>query len=186
MDPVKQIMEEHRVIERAVDVLEKIMDGLEEGIKLPPELILTDIGLIMEFTDEFHLEKEEGILISFMEEIGKPDFKEKIQYFLDQHKTSTKYIKAIYEAMEFYDDNNLEAASIIIENGREYIKQFRPMFEKEDKTVFIPLRNSLSKDEIAQLEEKFKDFEYAWSGPQLFNYQKMVRELERKSTMTVW
>ena len=186
MDPAKQMMEEHRVIERAVDILEKIVEGLEEGIQLPPELILTDIGLIMECMDEFHLEKEESILVSYLDEIGKTDLRNAVQSFLDKYKDSMKYLHAIYDAMEYYEEANLEASSTIIENGRKYIEEVRPLFIKEDETVFKPLSKSLSQDEMDHLEDMFQDFEYSWMGPQLANYQKMVRELERKACLTVW
>lgn len=185
MDPIKQILDEHRVIERAIDVLDKITEGLEEGREIPPQLILSDLGVIIECIDEYHLGKEEDILIPFLEEIGKTELKDATQSYSDRYKPGAKYIDAIIEAMDEYAQGDLKAAAKIIENGRGYVAQVRPVFLQEDETI-MSLKKSLSKDEMKQLEKKFEDFEYDWDGPQIQNYQKIVRELERKSSMLVW
>lgn len=185
MDPIKQILDEHRVIERAIDVLEKITDGLEEGRPIPPHLILSNIGVILECIDEYHWGKEREILIPFLEETGKTQIKEAILSYSDQYKQGTKYIDTIIGVMDAYAQGEIKAAVKIVENGREYAEQMRPIFLEEDE-VIKSLRNNLSEEEMKLLEEKFKDFEYDWEGPQIAKYQKIVRELERKSSMLVW
>ncbi|MBE0524681.1 MAG: hemerythrin domain-containing protein [Methanosarcinales archaeon] len=185
MDTIKQIMDEHRVIERAIDVLDKINEGLEDGREIPPQLILSVLGVIIECIDEYHLGKEEEILIPFLEEIGKTELLSAIQAYSNTYKDGVQYIDAIIEAMDEYANGDVKAALKIIENGREYVGQVRPVFLQEDESI-KSLKKILSKDEMEQLNKKFKDFEYDWDGPQVQKYQKIVRELERKSSLIAW
>lgn len=186
MDPIKQIMDEHRVIERVIDVLEKIADGLEEAREIPPQLILSDIGMLIECTSEYHFEKEEEILISFLEETGRTDLKDAVKSYSDQFKAGEKYIDAILKNIDGYAEGDVKAAANIIKNIQEYVEHVRPLFEQEDETILKPLKQSLTDDELSRLEEEFKDFEESWPGPQVVKYQKIVRELERKSSLLVW
>jgi hemerythrin-like domain-containing protein len=185
MDAIKQIMDEHRVIERAIDVLDKIIDGIEEGRETPPQLILSNIGMIIECIDEYHLGKEEDILIPFLEEMGRTELISAIRSYSDTYKQGVQYLDAIIETMDEYAWGDVKATVKIIENGQQYVEQVRPVFLQEDE-IIKSLKNILSKDEMEQLNKKFKDFEYDWDGPQVQNYQKIVRELERKSSMIVW
>lgn len=185
MDTIKQIMDEHRVIERAIDVLDKITEGLEEGREIPPQLILSDLGVIIECIDEYHLGKEDEILIPFLEELGKSELISAIQSYSDTYKNGVQYIDAIIETIDEYAEGDVKAIAKIIEMGKEYVGQVRPVFLQEDETI-KSLKKILSKDEMEQLNKKFENFEYDWEGPQVQNYQKIVRELERKSSMIVW
>lgn len=185
MDTIKQIMDEHRVIERAIDVLDKIVEGLEEGRETPPQLIMSVIGVIIESIDEYHLGKEEDILIPFLEEIGKTELISAVRSYSDTYRQGVQYIDAIIESMDEYAEGDLKATAKIIENAKEYVGQVRPVFLQEDETI-KSLKKILSKDELEKLNKKFEDFEYDWDGPQVQNYQKIVRELERKTSMIVW
>lgn len=184
MDTIKQIMDEHRVIERAIDVLDKIVEGLDEGREIPPQLILSVIGVIIECIDEYHLGKEDEILIPFLEAMGKTELISAVRSYSDTYKQGMQYIDAIIKTMDEYAEGDIKATAKIIENGQEYVGQVRPVFLQEDETI-KSLKKILSKDEMEQLNKKFEDFEYDWDGPQVQNYQKIVRELERKSSMIV-
>ena len=185
MDTIKQIMDEHRVIERAIDVLDKIVEGLEEERETPPQLIMSVIGVIIECIDEYHLGKEEDILIPFLEEVGKTELISAVRTYSDTYRQGVQYIDAIIETMDEYAEGDLKATVKIIENAQEYVRQVRPVFLQEDETI-KSLKIILTKDEMKQLNKKFEDFEYDWDGPQVQNYQKIVRELERKTSMIVW
>ncbi|MCL7415569.1 MAG: hypothetical protein M8349_05850 [ANME-2 cluster archaeon] len=186
MDPIKQLMDEHRVIERVVDIFDKIIEGLENGIKVSPELIMTNIGMLVECANEYHCGKEESIIIPYLEKMGKTDLKTALESYSNDYNASFKYIDNILEVMEAYASGDMSVAVKIVENGLKFIEEVRPIFEKEDEAVFKILKQGLDKEELAQLGEVIQDFEYSWDGPLLMNYQKMVREMERKAGQLIW
>ena len=102
-----------------------------------------------------------------------------------QAQASGTQTGTIIETMDEYAEGDLKATAKIIENAKEYVGQVRPVFLQEDETI-KSLKKILSKDELEKLNKKFEDFEYDWDGPQVQNYQKIVRELERKTSMIVW
>ncbi|MDF1558105.1 MAG: hypothetical protein P1P80_08000 [ANME-2 cluster archaeon] len=186
MDPIKQLMDEHRVIERVVDVLDRIVEGLENGIQVSPELIMTNIGMLVECANEYHCKKEEGIIIPYLEEMGKTDIKTALDSYSNEYNAGFKYIDNIIEVMEAYASGDMSVAVKIVENGLKFIEEVMPIFAKEDEAVFKILKQGLDKEELAQLGERIQDFEYSWNGPLLMNYQKMVREMEREAGQIIW
>ncbi len=186
MDPVKQLMDEHRVIERLVDILDKIIEGMENGVKVSPELLMTNIGMLMECANEYHGGKEEDVIIPYLEETGKTELKAALVSFSNEYDACLKYISNIFGVMEVYASGDLGVAGKIVENGRKFIEVVRPIFAKEDEAVFKVLKQGLSKEELTQLGEMIQDFEYSWNGPLINNYQKMVREMERDAGRIIW
>lgn len=186
MDTVRQIMAEHDVIERAADVLEKITDGLEEGMKVPAELIMTDIGFLMECMDEYHLGKEEGVLLPYLKETEKTPLIDVLQGCLDDYAAGRQFIQNVVEVIKNYGNGDKDAAIKIMQNGRKYVHHVRALINKEEENFYSSLKQNLNKAELDELWEKMQDFEDSWSGARLNNYQKFVRELERKASLSIW
>ncbi|MCL7476023.1 MAG: hypothetical protein SCH39_12350 [Methanosarcinales archaeon] len=186
MDPVKQLMDEHRVIERVVDIFDKLIEGLENGIKVSPELIMTNIGMLAECANEYHCGKEMNIILPYLDSMGKTDLKTALESYLNDYNNSFGYIDNILAVMEAYASGDMSVAAKIVENGLTFIEEVRPIFEGEDEAVFKILKQGLDKEELAQLGEMIQEFEYSWNGPLLMNYQKMVREMERKTGQIIW
>lgn len=186
MDPVRQLTDEHRVIERCVDVLEKIADGLEEFRPVPADLIMTSIGMMLECANEYHYAKEESILLPLLEKAGNADLIDTFQSLSGDYEASLEYIDAIIKSMETYKPGDMDEAVRMIGHIRPFLEHARPIFEKEEDVIHRQLKEKLGKEELAQLEEMLQDFDQSWNGPLLANYQKMVRELERKASQIVW
>jgi len=186
MDPVKQLMDEHRVIERLVDVFDKIIEGMENGIKVSPELLMTNVGMLMECANEYHGGKEEDVIIPYLEEKGKTEIKAALVSFSNEYDACLKYMDNILEVLDAYASGDLSVTMKIVENGLKFIEGVRPIFAKEDEAVFKALKKGLSKEELEELGEMIQEFEYSWPGPLIGNYQKMVRDMERDAGRIIW
>lgn len=186
MDPVKQLMDEHRVIERLMDVFDKIIEGAENGIKVSPELLMTNVGMLMECANEYHGAKEEGVIIPYLEEKGKTELKAALVSFSNEYDACLKYMDNILDVLDVYASGDLSVTMKIVENGLKFIEGVRPIFAKEDEAVFKVLKKGLSKEELEELGEMIQEFEYSWPGPLIGNYQKMVREMERDAGRIIW
>ena len=185
-DPITQLIDEHRIMERVMDVMEKIAEGIEEQRPISSDMILGNIGMLLECNDEYHYGKEEDILLPFLEEIGKNDEKELIQSYITQYRENDKLLATIIDSMEDYSNGDMGATIKLMENIREFVKNVRPLYLNEDKEIFNPLKKNLTKEEMDRLTEMFQDFDYEWDGPTLNKYQKLVREMELKASYTVW
>jgi hemerythrin-like domain-containing protein len=185
-DPITQLINEHRIMERVMDVMEKLAEGIEEQRPISSDMILGNIGMLLECNDEYHYGKEEDILLPFLEEIGKNDEKELIQFYITKYRENDKLLATIIDSLEDYSKGDMGATIRLMENIREFVANVRPLYLNEDEEIFKPLKKNLTKEEIDRLSEKFQDFDYEWDGPTLNKYQKLVREMELKASYTVW
>lgn len=186
IDPITQLIDEHRIIERVMDVMEKLAEGIEEQRTISSDMILGNIGMLLECNDEYHYGKEKDILLPFLEEIGKNDVKELIQSYITRYRENDKLLATIIDSVEDYSNGDMDAKIRIMKNIREFVRNVRPLYLNEDEEIFRPLKKNLTKEEMDKLSKKFQDFDYEWDGPTLNNYQKLVREMELKASYTVW
>ena len=185
-DPITQLIDEHRIMERVMDVMEKLAEGIEEQRPISSDMILGNIGMLLECNDEYHYGKEEDILLPFLEEIGKNEIKESIQSCITKYRENDTLLATIIDSLEDYSNGDMDAKIRIMENIREFVAKVRPLYLNEDEEIFKPLKKNLTKEEMDRLAEKFQDFDYDWDGPTLNNYQKLVREMELKASYNVW
>lgn len=173
-------------MERVMDVMDKLAEGIEEQRPIPPDMIMGNIGMLLECNDEYHYGKEEDILLPFLEEIGKNEVKESIQSCITKYRENDKLLGTIISSVEHYSSGDMDATIRIMESIREFVANVRPLYLNEDEEIFLPLKNNLTNEEMEKLKEKFQDFDDGWVGPTLNNYQKLVREMELKASYLVW
>jgi hemerythrin-like domain-containing protein len=185
-DPITLLIDEHRIMERVMDVMEKLAEGIEEQRPISSDMILGNIGMLLECNDEYHYGKEEDILLPFLEEIGKNEIQESIQSCITKYRENDTLLATIIDSLEDYSNGDMDATIRIMENIREFVANVRPLYLNEDEEIFKPLKKNLTTEEMDRLSEKFQDFDYEWDGPTLNNYQKLVREMELKASYNVW
>ncbi|MCD4808274.1 MAG: hemerythrin domain-containing protein [Methanosarcinales archaeon] len=185
-DPITLLIDEHRIMERVMDVMEKLAEGIEEQRPISSDMILGNIGMLLECNDEYHYGKEEDILLPFLEEIGKNETKELIQSYITKYRENDKLLATIIDSVDGHSNGDMDATIRIMENIREFVRNVRPLYLNEDEEIFKPLKKNLTTEEMDRLSEKFQDFDYEWDGPTLNNYQKLVREMELKASYNVW
>lgn len=185
-DPITLLIDEHRIMERVMDVMEKLAEGIEEQRPISSDMILGNIGMLLECNDEYHYGKEEDILLPFLEEIGKNETKELIQSYITKYRENDKLLATIIDSVDEHSNGDMDATIRIMENIREFVRNVRPLYLNEDEEIFKPLKKNLTTEEMDRLSEKFQEFDYEWDGPTLNNYQKLVREMELKASYTVW
>lgn len=117
-DPITQLIDEHRIMERVMDVMEKLAEGIEEQRSISPDMILGNIGMLLECNDEYHYGKEEDILLPFLEEIGKNEIKESIQSYIAQYRENGKLLATIVDSVDDHSSGDMDATIRIMENIR--------------------------------------------------------------------
>ena len=146
--PTDVLRDEHRVILRALDVLEAAAARLASGRPLPEGWWSEIIWWLRSFADKNHHAKEETSLFPAMVKAGVPSTGGPIDVMLEEHRRG----RALVRAMEAGEPTAQAAA-------REYVILLREHIEKENGVLF-PLADAVL-DEAAQraLQREFETVE---------------------------
>ena len=140
------LREEHRVIMRALDVLEVAAARLAGGRPLPEEWWPEIIAWLRSFADKNHHAKEETSLFPAMVKAGVPSVGGPIDVMLEEHRRG----RALVRGMEA--GGPLDRAA----KARDYVALLREHIEKENGVLF-PLADAVL-DDAAQraLQREFE------------------------------
>jgi hemerythrin-like domain-containing protein len=150
------LMDEHRVIERLIAVLEKATLKLQKGEAMRPEFFLEASAFIKGFADGCHHQKEEGVLFKAMEAHGLSQQKPPISVMLSEHERGREFNRGLKQAGQRLAYGDKSAIGEIIKDAGGYASLLRQHIEKEDKILF-PLANQVIP--ASEHEQVFKDFE---------------------------
>jgi hemerythrin-like domain-containing protein len=179
--PIDILVEEHDVILRMLQVLEKAVSRLERGENVPAEVFLKAADFIKTFADHCHHAKEEDILFKVMERRGIPVEGGPIGVMLYEHDEGRKYRKGLEEGARALERGEEEARHQIAENARGYIALLSQHIHKENNILYPMGERVFSPEDIGELEREFDRVEKEISGKELHEkYRKMVEELEKQ------
>ena len=147
--PTDVLRDEHRVILRALDVLEAAAARLAGGRPLPDGWWPEIIAWLRTFADKNHHAKEETSLFPAMVKAGVPSVGGPIEVMLEEHQRG----RALVRAMEAGEPAARAA------KAREYVTLLREHIDKENGVLF-PLADTVL-DEAAQraLQREFEAVE---------------------------
>lgn len=133
--PTDVLRDEHRVILRALDVLEMAAAQLARGRPLPDGWWQEIVAWLRSFADKNHHAKEEAALFPAMVKAGVPSEGGPIAVMLEEHERG----RALVRAMEAGD------AAARSAKAREYIALLREHIDKENGVLF-PMADAVLDD----------------------------------------
>lgn len=161
----KILSDEHQVILKVVDALEKQCGILREKKEINRDFLKKSIDFIRNYADKFHHAKEENIL--FVEFCKKAHLAHcnPVEQMLHEHKMGREYVADMERAM---NENNSEA---VVENGLKYAELLKEHIMKED-TILYPMMDEVFDEKIQKLiseqaEEAEKKFGECYSDKYL-------------------
>src|SRR5512139_965640 len=101
------LMEEHRVIERVLNSLEKAALEAQKGEKVSPEFFILAADFIKGFADGCHHKKEEGVLFKEIVNAGVPEQGGPVGVMLADHEQGRVYTRAMRQAAEQWQAGDL-------------------------------------------------------------------------------
>ena len=178
--PIAVLAEEHALILRAVEVLERGLARLEAGTSMGGPFFAALVEFFQVFADRYHHGKEEGILFPFM--VAEMDYPQKsgpVAVLSSDHTAGRAHVRAMADAAA-----RLEAepavASELLEHGQAYAVLLRAHVDREDHKVFPTVEDFLGSEERAGLGAAFARFESAEGGPRtVAHYAALIVALER-------
>ena len=175
------LMEEHKLINRMIDVLESAANQLEENKEITPDIFDKAADFIRTFADKFHHAKEEDILFKEMIKKGMPEKDSPVEAMLIEHEQGREFVKGLIKATAEFKEGNKKKAKEIIENARGYIELLREHIDKEDNILYPLAEKMFTKSEKEKQLDKFKEAEISKGGNKTVSkYMELVKELESR------
>jgi len=173
MNPIEKLVDEHKVILRGIDLLEKGAKTLESGKEIESGFFNSMIDFIREFADHYHHAKEEDILFKRMEKAGFPVDTGPVGVMLSEHDEGRGYVAEMESANVQYREGNKSSVPALIENARNYIYLLRQHINKEDNILYPMAENVLGPSGIEAMRPDFDQVEVEKAG----TYEKYVELL---------
>ena len=170
------LSDEHRIIERVLAVVEKLVAAPVEG-RLDSWKQALDF--ISHFADGCHHLKEEKILFPALEEHGIPRDGGPVGMMLMEHEEGRGYVRSMLGALALVEMRNEAAKEILIDKARAYLRLLREHIQKEDEILFRIADDVIPADEQKALLRSFEEHEAKEIGAGVHEkYLKLVEELE--------
>ena len=172
---------EHRVIEKALKILEKAINKLKKNDEVSLKIFDDLIDFIKFFADKCHHGKEENVLFPTLEAKGIPREGGPIGVMLAEHEEGREYVKALSEFIQQYRSGDKTVVNGIITNALNYINLLSQHIQKEDNILYPMGENFLNEDDHKELMEKFEKIEEERIGPGKHEeYIKLIEKLKKE------
>lgn len=172
MESIVKLLEEHRLIEKGLDVLESILSQKIDKNKLEDMLKFLKV-----FIDKCHHGKEENFLFPRLEERGLNLRAGPIAVMLSEHEQMRNMIAQIEKEVEKPESDEEKVKRI----AEDYVQALRMHKLKEESVLFKIAEQILDENDDKELSELFEKFEEEEIGKGVHEkFHKMIEELEKK------
>ena len=170
------LSDEHRVILRVLDVMERLTQRPVPGAL---ESWKKALDFARHFADQCHHLKEERILFPAMEAHGIPNEGGPIGMMLIEHEEGRSYVRSMFAAVARAEANDEGAQESLVASAGGYIRLLREHIEKEDQVLFRIADDVIPAEEQKQLLRAFEDHEVGEMGTGIHEkYLAIVQMLE--------
>lgn len=141
------LVDEHKLILRMLDVLERNASLTAEGLYTNYRFYLDAVDFIRHYADRFHHAKEEDVLFEALVNNGMPRENSPVAAMLMEHDRGRAYVKAMEEAATAALAGSTGRDGDIAENALGYLTMLREHIAKEDDILY-PLAERVLPEEV--------------------------------------
>jgi hemerythrin-like domain-containing protein len=164
MKATEILMEEHRVIERVLDTIEKGVEKIENGQEIDPQFFIDVTDFVRGFADGCHHHKEEGVLFKTMEAHGVPNTGGPIGVMLAEHEQGRQFIRGLRDAAERWASGDQNVKAQVVQDALGYVALLRTHIQKEDTILFPMADQAIPQAKYALVEQGFEQIEHEETG----------------------
>jgi hemerythrin-like domain-containing protein len=154
------LMIEHRLIERMLLVIRKVLAEIESKQRVDPVFVDKAVDFIQVYADRTHHGKEEDILFR---ELNNKQLSTKdrriMEELIEEHVFGRNTTKALVEANTRYRNGDENALTDIAANLKTLTDFYPRHIEKEDKEFFPSSRNYFTDEEDQAMLAEFWEFD---------------------------
>jgi hemerythrin-like domain-containing protein len=176
-DPYAVLAREHRLIERALDVLSRICDGARRTKRLNAPDATQVIQFLREFADRTHHLKEEKVLFPAIESRT---------FFpgcglVSEHQLGRERVTRMASVVEGASNGDADSVQVFVRQARALIGLLREHIAKEDDCLANVVHREFSGEDLERLSLEFEEVERREIGEQTFErHAAVVAALEAK------
>jgi hemerythrin-like domain-containing protein len=170
--PIDQLLDEHRITEKALRALTGLCDKLERGERIDPDAFDRMLDFLNAFVDRRHQQKEEKCLFAALGAQGVPRDRGPIGIILQEHCTGRALIAHMRRGV------NAQAVPQFVEAARAYVDLLSEHIQKEDNVLFRVAQTLLDERSMRALQNDFNQAESELPGS-LAKYQQEADDMER-------
>lgn len=153
--PTGILSDEHRVIERVLEAVERLAKGPVGAL----EPWKKAIEFIRGFADECHHFKEEKVLFPALEAHGIPNEGGPVGMMLTEHEEGRSYVRAMLAALTLIESKNEAGKESLRQSAQAYCRLLREHIQKEDDVLFRMADDVIPADEQQKLLASFAQHE---------------------------
>lgn len=178
MLPIGQLMIEHRLIERMINLMKDEMDWIGEHRTVDTVFLETAVYFMRHYTDICHHGKEEQVYFAALEKKQlTEEHRKTMADLVQEHAFARKTVEDIEEAKNAHLTGDKEAMPKII-SALNIITLFYPQhLDKEEHHFFNPSMDYFSKEEKARMLQDFAAFDSRLYHDE---HKKIIEDLERR------
>ncbi len=159
MNLIDYLMQEHRIIERNLNMFEVEIKRISEDNHIDPISMYVSIDFVRTYVDLAHHGKEEDILFR---ELSKkdllPEHAKTISELKQDHKYSRTIVGKWLQANNRYLDGE-DTSQEIVSYLKELIHFYPQHIKKEDENFYDPVLNYFAPDERDRMMREFVEFD---------------------------
>lgn len=154
--PTEILSDEHRVIERVLDALQRLT-----AVPVNPllEQWRKALDFFRHFADQCHHFKEEKVLFPALEEHGIPREGGPIGMMLAEHEEGRGHVRSMIDAVEQVAQGNGAASTTLLNHARAYVTLLREHIQKEDDILFRMADEVIPEEEQRRILKDFENHE---------------------------
>ena len=175
--PYAILAREHRLIERALEVLRRFCDEVVRTRSIDPAIAGDLLRFLREFADRTHHLKEERILFPAIDAQG---------FFpgcglVSEHELGRTRVRNMAAAVERWSAGDAEARKVFAQQARSYITLLRAHIAKEEECLANVCARTFSREDGERLEREFEALERRELGEGVFErFAALVESLEAR------
>lgn len=177
MLPIGPLMIEHRLIEKAVPLMQKEIKRMDKENSADCVFISAIVDFFRSYADRCHHGKEEDILFK---ELGKKkllaEHKKIMAELVNEHVYGRQTAGKLQKASEEYKHGAKNAVNDIKEQLNKLIDLYPKHIQKEDKAFFIPAMDYFDDGEKETMLNRMREFD----GKLIHEkYTTIIKDLEK-------
>lgn len=172
-NPTEVLKNEHRVIERVLDALERF--AADE--RIDAATFHRAIDFLRNFADGCHHAKEENVLFPRLESAGVPRAGGPIGCMLDEHTQGRALIRAMADNVDAAARGDATASKTVRTAAAQYVQLLRNHIWKEDNVLFAMADRVLGEPQQKEMLSNFDEAEHAQGEGKHERYVRIAEEL---------